>query len=358
MGDKKKKEIQKGPLEHAMPEAARRGPDSALRAKIIVSTMKDEGPYLLEWIAHHLSIGFEHFVIYSNDCSDGTNLMLNRLDELGIVTHFENPLGPTRRDPQRSAYSRARRAARVQAAEWVMILDADEFLNIRCGSGSVVDLIERCEGADAISLCWQMIGSSGETSFSERPVTERFHRAANLEHPENGLVWGFKTLFRVPAFDYFGVHRPRFYKERAIAPGYAKWVNGSGEDMGDAFYEGGWRFNAKRLGYEFGVVNHYAVKSREEFLLKRARGTANSKDKSRIDLDYWGKYDLNALPAIPLKDTGLAATLADLKSDPILGALHKASLMAARRGIALQMEDEVLRGFVEGRMPDGDKDVA
>lgn len=333
--------------ETEMPEKKRRGPDSATRPKVVVSTMKNEAPYLLEWIAHHLSVGFDHFVIFSNDCDDGTNLMLNRLEQLGIVSHFENPLSERRKDPQRSAYSRARKVDAVRQAEWVMILDADEFLNVRCGTGTVVDLIEACEGADAISVNWHLMGSSGETRYRDRPITERFTRGANLDDPENGLVWGFKTLFRLKAFDYFGVHRPRFFKERVIAKGYLKWVNGSGQDTGDAYFEKGWRSNGDRLGYDLAVVNHYAVKSREEFLLKRARGTANSKDKDRIDLDYWDKFNLGSWPGFPLRDTGMAAKLAELKADPVLGALHLATVENARRGIVLQQEDEVLRAFVE-----------
>ena len=330
-----------------------------MSSRIVVSTMKNEGPYLLEWIAHHLSVGFDHFVIYSNDCSDGTNLMLNRLDQLGLVTHYDNPLGPDRRDPQRSAYSRAKRAPQVVAADWVMVIDADEFVNIRAGSGRLDDLLAACPGADAISLVWQQIGSCGKVRFEAEPVTGRFDRAANLQAPENGLVTGFKTLFRRAAFDYFGVHRPRFLKKRKLEPGCVRWVNGSGVDMGDSFYRGGWRFGRRNLGYDLGLVNHYAIKAKEDFLLKKARGTANAgKNAGRIDLDYWRKYDLNSVPAIPLQDSGMVNVLAELKSDPILAALHEASVENARRQIALCLEDPEMRAFVEGAETDAGRDVA
>ena len=52
--------------------------------RLIVSTMKDEGPFILEWVAHYLALGFDHFIINSNDCSDGTDLILQRLQDLGI----------------------------------------------------------------------------------------------------------------------------------------------------------------------------------------------------------------------------------------------------------------------------------
>ena len=52
----------------------------------------------------------------------------------------------------------------------------------------------------------------GEDPWANGPVTRRFTRASGTLEPENGLVWGFKTLFRPQRFDYFGVHRPRFHK--------------------------------------------------------------------------------------------------------------------------------------------------
>jgi hypothetical protein len=71
-----------------------------------VSMMKDEGPYVMEWVAHHLAIGFSDLVVYTNDCSDGTDTMLIRLEELGLVHHRRN-LIPEGLRPQPSALTHA-----------------------------------------------------------------------------------------------------------------------------------------------------------------------------------------------------------------------------------------------------------
>ena len=34
-----------------------------------VSMMKDEAPFLLEWFAHHLAVGFTDILVYTNDCT-------------------------------------------------------------------------------------------------------------------------------------------------------------------------------------------------------------------------------------------------------------------------------------------------
>jgi hypothetical protein len=70
--------------------------------------MKNEAPYILEWVAHHLVIGFDHIVVLTNDCTDTTNAILTRLDALGYVTFQPNKKGPAeciaRRSGARSAW--------------------------------------------------------------------------------------------------------------------------------------------------------------------------------------------------------------------------------------------------------------
>ena len=56
-----------------------------------ITCVKDEGPFLLEWIAYHRLIGVTDFLIYSNDCSDGTAELLDALAAKGGLTHLPNP---------------------------------------------------------------------------------------------------------------------------------------------------------------------------------------------------------------------------------------------------------------------------
>jgi len=40
---------------------------------VLVGCMKNEAPYIAEWIAYHYAIGVDTFLIYANDCSGGTS---------------------------------------------------------------------------------------------------------------------------------------------------------------------------------------------------------------------------------------------------------------------------------------------
>jgi len=340
-------------IEDALPMRPRLKPPFAGNGrKVVVTTMKNEGPYLLEWIAHYRNLGFDDFVLFSNDCTDGTNLLLNRLDAMGVVEHYDNPISG-RMDPQRRAYSRANQTPTVQEASWVLIADADEFLNVHVGDGTVDALIAACPPeTEAISVNWRFFGSAGQKHMAPEPVTKRFTRACNIVEPENGLVWGFKTLFRPASFDYMGVHRPKFEKKRMTFPDQVHWVNASGVRMGEKYMRSGWRSNSGIVSYEFAQMNHYAIKSREEFLLKKLRGTANSKDTSRIDLGYWDKFDLNALEDSSIRSGDLEGEIARLLEDGDLAALHRATVDHTLRTIEMQMQDAELKAFVDAETVD------
>ncbi len=105
--------------------------------RTLLGTVKDEGPYLLEWICYYKLIGFDRIVLASNDCADGTRQMLDYLHEANEITHVENsvPAPGENPDPQNRAYDRFWADETIRASEWVLVADADEFLDIRVGDG-------------------------------------------------------------------------------------------------------------------------------------------------------------------------------------------------------------------------------
>lgn len=61
--------------------------------KVLVACMRDEALFVIEWVAHHLVIGFDRIVVYTNDCHDGTDKLLKALSKHAPVEHYDNP-GP------------------------------------------------------------------------------------------------------------------------------------------------------------------------------------------------------------------------------------------------------------------------
>ena len=50
----------------------------------VACIIKNEGPYLKEWIEYHKLIGVEHFYVYDNESSDDTKIV-NKLVDCRII---------------------------------------------------------------------------------------------------------------------------------------------------------------------------------------------------------------------------------------------------------------------------------
>lgn len=313
-----------------------------------VSMMKDEGPFVLEWVAHHIAIGFTDLVVYTNDCSDGTDDMLIRLEELGLAHHRRNVI-PEGLRPQPSALNHAQEEPVVCKSDWVMVFDADEFLSIRYGDGTLDDLIAAAKAQDAngIVVTWRIFGSGGVVDWSRAPVTEQYLCAAP---PMWNKGWGVKTLFTFdPDYWKLGIHRPKM-KNRHIDtpfPDSVKWLNGSGREMEDYFKFRGWRSITRTVGYDWVQLNHYAVKSVDSYAIRKMRGNVNNK-KDKYNSDYWALQDRNEVRDETMLRYSSArdAVLRELLADPVLHRLHHAALDRAEGRLAELKQTEAYHQLV------------
>lgn len=269
-------------------------PFPLLPGACLMSAVKDEGPDLVEWVAWHRLIGFGRIVIWSNDCSDGSDVLLDRLAALGWLTHHRHspPAGLSAQDNvARLAMTNPQRAG----ADWAMWLDADEFLVVNTGGGALADLIAAAGRAQGVAVNWRLFGSDGAEATGPAPVTERFRRCATLEDTFSRTV---KTLYRPgPDIAALGIHRPLW------RPGSAPRVLGSsGKPLNTRFL-----FSPKKNGrprdmlgqgqqsWALAQVNHYAVKALDRLALKRARGNGLEPGATpdRFGADYLRWFDRN-----------------------------------------------------------------
>ncbi len=314
---------------------------------LAVSMMKDEAPYLLEWAAHHLAVGFTDLLVYTNDCTDGTVEMLQRLEVLGLAHHRENAI-PEGVKPQPSALNYAQDEPLVAAADWVMVFDADEFLSVNHPSGTVSGMLDDAvaRGANGIVVTWRIFGSNGVTDWSRAPVTEQYTRAAP---PLWNKGWGVKTLFRFdPEYWKLGIHRPSI-RNKHLEDGFpdtVRWLNGSGQPMEDYFKFRGWRSIRRTLGYDWAQMNHYAVKSIDAYAIRRLRGNVNNK-KDKYNADYWSLQDRNEVEdrRILRHAPERARIMAALLEDPELARLHEAALARVEARLGELRETAAYQGL-------------
>ena len=137
------------------------------------------GPYIAEWIRYHLSLGFEHIYLYSND--DDPSILRDALAELTaeqrVQVTYRTFYGQGR---QFDMYVDALRQAKLEA-EWICFLDVDEFLVLKAWQ-SIAALIDNLNAQSVVSLQfnWLFYGNNGHATRPAGSVLRNYTRRANI----------------------------------------------------------------------------------------------------------------------------------------------------------------------------------
>ncbi len=293
---------------------------------LAVLSLRNEAAFLLEWLAHHRAVGFTDFLVFSNDCDDGTDAMLDRLQGLGHLTHVRNP-PPHEGGVQWAALKRADSHPLVAQADWILALDIDEFVNIHVGNHRIDDLLAALPRASAITLTWRLFGNAGVVRYADTPVCEQFTQAAPrvLHWPWRAAM--FKTLYRNDgAYRKLGVHRPRSPDHARL--GAVRWFDGSGRDLGERFKRRQIFSPFGRDNYALAQLNHYPLGAMESYILKRDRGRAVH-DGDALGMSYWvernwAEEEDRSISALAPER---AAEMRALKGDAALAELHDTAVI-------------------------------
>lgn len=237
----------------------------------ICAIAKNEGPYFKEWIEWHRTHGVEKFYIYDNESTDNTREVLAPYIESGIVEYNFEP-GFNR---QLAVYDKCLERHRFDT-RWIAIIDIDEFI-VPVKDESIPTFLKRFESYPAVEINWLIYGSSGARTQKSGGVMERFKRHSLPDHILNRHVKSIVDPRRV--FSMIGCHE--------VARINGKTADSHGNPVTHNFRE-------REPQQDVIHINHYAVKSYEEFMAKRARGRARGKVSKRIrGVEYFDRFDLN-----------------------------------------------------------------
>ncbi|WP_119304410.1 glycosyltransferase family 2 protein [Dongia deserti] len=240
----------------------------------IMAIVRNEAPYLLQWIAHYRVLGFEQITIYDNESNDGTPRILAPLARAGIINAV---FWKDCEDRQRRAYNNALRRLRSRV-EWCLFADLDEFLVLDPGL-TLDDLLPSDPGISAIGIPWRIFGSAGQRNRGTELVIERFTKAAPTFHR---LV---KSLVRLRDARRIGIHVP-------------KQIDGRVTDLQGLPLD----LHNPRTAPSAARINHYFNRSWEEFVYKRLRRDVASLNEtySFNAFDRYGAGEVELRDALPL----------------------------------------------------------
>jgi hypothetical protein len=210
----------------------------------------------VEWVDYNLGIGFSTLYIYDNtDRHELQQWGEERAKYSIFVTSF-----PGHRK-QSSAYHSCPLRTKKEGHDWVFFTDFDEFLVLR-SHRHVADFLQdygRKSSVGAIGISWRVVGDSGKSCYEPFPVSKRFQMLAERWYGKNMYI---KSIVKLEAMNLdLPVFDPHMFHLKAPF----KMINTDGI-----------AFNRSRL-YDFGPDNvasvyHYYYKSRQEHVVKRARG--------------------------------------------------------------------------------------
>jgi hypothetical protein len=211
---------------------------------VICAVVRNEDPYIDEWIRYHKLLGFTRVLLYDNNQNKSAVLesLPEKYGKFVRVQHF--PL----KNAYRSAYYQCARPY-THKRIWAAYIDVDEFIVLRRHSNIKDMLVAVAPHGGAVSLNRYSFGSSGQKSYVPEPVLSRFlSRSARLD-PYVKTIAYIPHILRV--FPHFTV----------VKKGHLR-VDTAGNELSVG--------NTNRNGTdEIAVIHHYHAKSYEEFKLRQ-----------------------------------------------------------------------------------------
>jgi len=239
----------------------------------VAAIAKNEGCNFREWIEYHRLVGVEKFYIYDNESTDDTRETLRPYIESGLVEYTYFP-GKKKQNP---AYIDCFNKHKLDT-KWIALIDLDEFL-VPLDCETIPDFLKRLPLA-ATQLCigWLVYGDSGHEKKQDGLVIEAFK-----------YHWGEadfcgKVIINPRDIAMLNAHRSIMINGETV------------NEDGNVIKPSQW-IKGRRLKGKFTIskirINHYQIKSWEEYSKKYARGAAGSGNYKKFTRKTFDKLNIN-----------------------------------------------------------------
>lgn len=276
----------------------------------ICAIVRNEAPYIAEWIEFHKLQGVEHFYIYHNtrylEDDLATWLILDNYEERGVIRQMQWRDFPG----QFTAYNYCLENHGSES-EWIAFIDVDEFLwspeilkypDYPVTAATTLQTNFSDPNIAVVAPRWVLFGSNGHKERTDGSVISRFtKRAKNVDKHCKSIVrpalveevGSNPHTFRVRSLSETGV-KGRIVDERRgdLPKEYAVLESGAADIL---------------------RINHYHTKSYAEYCDRKQNGTPDTGKSTEDVLRSFEAHNVNEI-----EDT----TLHDLYADKINRALN------------------------------------
>lgn len=261
-------------------------PKRNLREKCKLSVcaiMKNEAPYIIEWLEFHKIVGVERFYLYNNNSTDNTIEILDSYVQSGEVILHD---WPATTGQQISAYQHSLIAYQTES-EWIAFIDMDEFL-FSTDKEDLKEVLKEFDGVSGVVVNMLYFGSSGHKARPDGLQIEHFTKRSADDFELNTMVKSIVRPNEVLAQNTPHLFVPINNKYFLIDENNEPFVLSQSKEV-----------SVQKLR-----INHYYTRSKQEMKEKSMRGDAffncNEKNLTIIELrDHNEVEDLTIQRFVP-----------------------------------------------------------
>ncbi|GDZ95224.1 methyltransferase FkbM family protein [Planktothrix agardhii CCAP 1459/11A] len=219
----------------------------------ICAIMKNEAPYLMEWLEFHKLVGVERFYLYNNNSTDETLNIIEPYIKSGQVILHNWPFSPGQ---QTLAYEHCLGTYCFES-QWIAFIDLDEFLyptehqNLR-------DILKEFSGVPAVGVNMLYFGTSGHLTRPDGLQIENFTMRGTDDFKDNKMI---KSIVRPDLV--LPPTCPHFF------PPINPQTYGVTENQQPLLSSVAAEVSVQKLR-----INHYCTRSRADMIQKAMRGSA------------------------------------------------------------------------------------
>jgi hypothetical protein len=234
----------------------------------VCAIAKEEQDYLEEWVCSNMATGAEHFFIYDNKGSVPVKETLSKYIDARIVSVIDFP----GKSAQMPAYTHCLFNFGSKS-KWIGFFDCDEIMIPR-EKDTVQEVLKDYEGYGGFNVSWKIYGSNNHKTRPPGMMIENYIATIPQDHYENthtkAIVQPEKTL-RAGSNPHHFVFKPGYYsvsEDLKVVPN--AWTPHCSSKL---------------------QLNHYFLKSLEEFKTKIQRPRADDVRLEARKLEDFYKFD-------------------------------------------------------------------
>lgn len=223
----------------------------------VCAIIKDEEPFLDEWMAYYTLLGAEAFYLYDNGSATPLRQTLRKYERFHTPESLRIHDAPGEK-LQMITYGHCL-AAYANKCRWIAFVDLDEFI-VPKRHDTIPAMLEEFEPYAGLALSWRTFGSNGHVTRPQGLQIENYTRALAASHSLNRHI---KTIVNPTLADHFSNPHICALKNPAdrIVLENHELTNSAWTDV---------------PSWEKGQINHYYFRSKKDFFTKLRRPRADN----------------------------------------------------------------------------------